>query len=227
MDRYALYARVSTEEQGESGLGLEAQRAIAFNFYPQIEREFIEVASGKDVLNRPVLKQAMDYCRAEGIVLVVAKVDRLSRSVVDGLTILEQMGGKIRFCDMPGEVDKFMLTLFFAFAQRERELISIRTKAALAEKKKAGIKLGGPRRLTAEDSAKGGRAVAMASRANRQNVRAREMALLLREKGLTLEQVAQRLNDAEFRTSRGNKWNKTTVLRLCQLSQEPSLSSSR
>lgn len=217
MKKYVLYARVSTKGQGDSGLGLEAQKAIAYNFYPSIEKEFIEVGSGKDIANRPVLLSAIDHCQRSGDTLVVAKVDRLSRDVVDGLSILEKLGGNIRFCDMPGEVDKFMLTLFFAFAERERQLISIRTKVALAERRKRGQKLGGIRRFTAEDSAKGGRVRSEMSRTNRSNVRAREMALLLREKGLTLQKIAERLNESEFRTSKGNKWSETTVHRLCTI----------
>lgn len=209
-----LYARVSTKGQGDSGLGLEAQRAIAYTFFPDISKEFIEVGSGKDTVNRPVLQQAIQYCLDNGAYLVVAKVDRLSRDVVDGLTILEKLGGRIRFCDMPGDVDKFMLTLFFAFAERERMLISIRTKAALQECRKAGKKLGGTRTFSAEDSAKGAMAMAQKARSNRQNVRAKSMAVILREKGLTLQAIADQLNGSEFKSPRKGSWSPVTVSRL-------------
>ncbi len=139
---YCLYARVSTKRQGDSGLGLQAQRDIVKHFYPDIHREFVEVRSGKNIQDRPILAEAIEYCLKHDMVLVVAKVDRLTRSTKDGLDILDRLKGRIRFCDLPGEPDKFMLTLFFAFAERERELISIRTKGALKSAKERGKMLG-------------------------------------------------------------------------------------
>lgn len=209
------YLRVSTKGQGDSGLGLDAQRDIIRHFYPDVDREFIEVRSGKNVQDRPVLAEAIDYCITNDAVMVVAKVDRLTRDTMDGLTILERLKGRIRFCDLPGEPDRFMLTLFFAFAERERELISIRTKAALKSAKEKGTKLGGTKVWTDEM-----RVVAVQrriddSKRNPDNIRARSYAKELRNAGHTIREIVLKLNHSGFNTPtfRGN-WSSGSVHRL-------------
>lgn len=220
---YCLYARVSTKKQGDSGLGLDAQRSIAKHFYPMIGKEFVEVKSGKNIQDRPVLHQAMEYCLKHDAILVVAKVDRLTRSAEDGLMILRKMGGRIRFCDLPGEPDKFMLTLFFAFAERERELISIRTKTALRSAKERGRLLGvnnesGNRKpWSAETNKAGSESMRLKSLANENNVRARTIAIEMHRNGSSYRVIVDRLNDGGFGTPSGNgKWNVGSVYRLLQ-----------
>jgi DNA invertase Pin-like site-specific DNA recombinase len=158
MNSYVVYYRVSTKRQGKSGLGLKAQKTYVNHFInsDQIVKEFTEVASAKymDCDNRPQLCEALDYCIENGYTLVVAKVDRLSRKTEHALDIYNALEGRLISCDIPN-LDKFTLTLFMAIADRERELISIRTKQALAERKKQGMKLGTPSNLTNEARAKG------------------------------------------------------------------------
>jgi DNA invertase Pin-like site-specific DNA recombinase len=214
--KYVAYYRVSTKKQGDSGLGLEAQQQIVARFYPTLEQEYIEVESAKTITDRPVLKQAIDFCKTNGYTLVVAKVDRLSRDVKDGLTVLDWLPGQIEFCDLPGKPDRFMLTLYFAFAERERELISIRTKAALQAKKQRGEPTGNPHLFTNKGRVIGAKIQAEAARSNPDNEKATAHALLLREKGLPYNEVAKSLNEAGFRTSKGGQWCTSTVHRVVQ-----------
>jgi len=141
-----LYLRVSNREQGKSGLGIEAQQVEATNFCNangfSIMKVFIEVQSAKDALsNRLVLSEALELCRKQNHSLVVSKLDRLSRDIeaVAGL-----MKGKIKFyvAQLGVDVDNFQLHLYAALAEKERQLISTRPKAALAAKKARGEQLG-------------------------------------------------------------------------------------
>lgn len=144
------YIRVSTQKQGRSGLGLEAQREVVARFCGQygleVVEEFTEVETGKgsDALERrPKLKAALDEARRRGCRVVVAKLDRLARDVhfISGL-----MAHGVPFvaCEHGPDVDPFVLHLFAALAEKERALISQRTKAALAVAKGRGVRLGNP-----------------------------------------------------------------------------------
>ena len=145
--RYAvgLY-RVSTAEQGQSGLGLEAQQAAVRSFGASqgwvLVAEFSDVASGKDD-RRPGFQAALQKCRQLGAVLVAARLDRITRRAHTLSQLLEE-GYAIRAADMPG-ADDLMMRVYAAMAQRERELISGRTKAALAAARARGVALGGDR----------------------------------------------------------------------------------
>ena len=218
--KYVAYYRVSTKKQGDSGLGLEAQEQIVNRFYPQLEKSFIEIESGKTITDRPILKQAIEFCKIHGHILVVAKVDRLSRDVKDGLTVLDWLPGQIEFCDLPGRPDRFMLTLYFAFAERERELISIRTKAALQAKKQRGEPTGNPQLFTNQGRVIGAKIQAEAARSNPDNEKAAAHALLLRSLGFTFNEIAFTLNDKGFRTSKGGQWCTSTVHRVVQRGQQ-------
>ena len=141
----ALY-RVSTAEQGHSGLGLEAQQASVLAFVAAqgwtLVAEYSDVASGKDD-KRPGFQAALTRCRQLGAVLVAARLDRITRRAHTLSQLLED-GVSIRAADMPG-ADDLMMRIYAAMAQKERELISERTKAALAAAKVRGKKLGGDR----------------------------------------------------------------------------------
>src|SRR3954466_8291964 len=145
--RYAvgLY-RVSTAEQGQSGLGLEAQQASVRAFVAAqgwtLVAEFSDVASGKDD-NRPGFQAALARCRQLGAVLAGARLDRITRRAHTLSQLLED-GYSIRAADMPG-ADDLMMRVYAAMAQKERELISERTRAALAAAKARGKALGGDR----------------------------------------------------------------------------------
>ncbi len=212
---FVSYLRVSTKKQGDSGLGLDAQREIIRYFFPEISHEFIEVKSGKNVSERPILSEAIEYCLSHDAVLVVAKVDRLTRDTMDGLTILDRLNGRIRFCDLPGSPDKFMLTLFFAFAERERELISIRTKGALKSAKERGQVLGGRNPWTDELRSLGVQRRVEDSRRNPDNLRAMSFAKELRRSGHSIREIVVKLNENGFGTPTSNGgWSLGSVHRL-------------
>lgn len=143
MNTYVTYLRVSTQKQGRSGLGLDAQRKMVSDFVLQrngaITREFVDVESGTH-RNRKGLQDAIEYCKSSGAALVVAKLDRLARDVEFCFKVVNT-GIDIHFTDMP-QMNTLLLGVFASVAQYERELTSERTKKALAVKKANGAKLG-------------------------------------------------------------------------------------
>ncbi len=149
---FVSYIRVSTDAQGRSGLGLDAQRAAVASHVAaaggSVINEFEEIESGKKNA-RPELAAALALCKARHATLIVAKIDRLARNTAFLLSIAEGAGeAGVVFCDLPmlppGPMGKFFLTLIAAVAELEAGFISQRTKAALAAAKARGIKLGNP-----------------------------------------------------------------------------------
>lgn len=144
MKKFISWRRVSTIKQNSSGLGLLAQTEIIEHFVKAEKGELIadyhEVYTGKELSGCIELRKAMEQCKNEGATLIIAKTDRF-RNTIEALQIYDEMEGNIYFCDLP-HTDKFTLTLFFALAEREALIVSIRTKAALAAKKAQGYKLG-------------------------------------------------------------------------------------
>lgn len=212
--QYVVYYRVSTKKQGESGLGLEAQRAYIYHFLnpDQIAAEFTEVQSGGDFETRLILQKALTLCKEKGHTLAIAKIDRLSRKTEDALYIYSMLEGRLYSCDIPN-LDKFTLTLFMAIADRERELISIRTKQALDAKRE---QIGEWRNstFTATTRQKGQERIHQKARFNTNNKRAMELIALYKDKELTLQEIADKLNMNGFRTSTGRLFQRTTVKRL-------------
>src|SRR5215831_2006202 len=151
--KFVAYYRVSTAKQSRSGLGLEAQRTTVQAYVKdgRIVCEYVEVESGKRD-NRPELSKAVECARREGATLIIAKLDRLARSVAF-IFVLRDSGVRFIACDMP-EANTLTIGLIAALAQHERELISERTKAALAAKKARGCVLGTPGNLTKEATVK-------------------------------------------------------------------------
>ena len=144
--KYISWRRVSTFKQGQSGLGLEAQKEIIRYFIERDKGDWIadysECYTGKELSGCVELQKAMQHAKREGAILVIAKSDRF-RNCQEALGILTEMGeGNIQFCDLPHS-DRFTLTLFWALAEREALITSIRTKQALAAKKARGEKVGG------------------------------------------------------------------------------------
>ncbi len=200
----AAYLRVSTQRQGISGLGLEAQRkAIEILLGGKPYREFIEIESGKKA-KRPELKAAIAYCRKHKTKLVIAKLDRLARNVhfVSGLM---ETGIDFIAADMPN-ADRFMLHVYAAMAEEEGRRISERTKAALAAAKERGVELG-----------KNGKVLAVKNKKEAQ-VFAREIFSKFEELEITsnmdLQSIARALNEANIKGRNGRLWYKTSVARL-------------
>ncbi|UZF93188.1 recombinase family protein [Bosea sp. NBC_00550] len=214
MKRAVGYIRVSTAQQGRSGLGIEAQRAAIARFAEaegfEIVGEHVEVETGKgsDALDRrPQLAAALAEARRHKCAVVVAKLDRLSRDVafVAGL-----MAQRIPFIvtELGADADPFMLHIYAALAEKERALIAARTKAALAAAKAKGAKLGNRTNL-AEAQAKG----AATGRANADRFAAALLPMIrdARSSGASLRAIADMLNARGVQTSRKGKWAATQV----------------
>jgi DNA invertase Pin-like site-specific DNA recombinase len=213
MNSYVAYLRVSTQKQGQSGLGLEAQRAAvrAFAQAAQVVAEFVEVESGKQN-QRPQLAAAMALAKAKGATLLIAKLDRLSRNA-GFIFQLRDAGVDFVCCDMP-DANTLTVGIFAVLAQHERELISHRTKAALAAKQAQGAQLGTPANLTPAATQKGRDRNQAIAHANEHNERAAAHILLLREKGFNYSQIAEKLNQLRFVTRTGKAFRPEQVKRL-------------
>jgi DNA invertase Pin-like site-specific DNA recombinase len=208
------YLRVSTGAQGRSGLGIEAQREALGRFAEtegfQLGRVFTEIETGKgaDALERrPQLAAALAEARRQRCPVAVAKLDRLSRDVhfISGL-----MAQRVPFlvAELGPEVDPFILHLFAALAEKERAMISTRTRAALAAARARGVKLGGPKLRQARKSALG------AVRANAERHAANVLPIIRevqRAGARTLRDVADALNARGVSTARGGRWHAQTV----------------
>jgi DNA invertase Pin-like site-specific DNA recombinase len=217
------YLRVSTNRQGKSGLGIEAQRSLLARFVEgegmAIEAQFIEVETGKgsDALDRrPQLAAALAMARKLKCPVVVAKLDRLSRDVhfISGL-----MTHRVPFivAELGADADPFMLHIYAALAEKERALISRRTADALAAKKASGIKLGNPTNLSAAQMAG---AKANAEQSHRFSANVLPIIESIRKSGVeSLWGIAAALNSRGVSTARGGQWYAGTVKAVLQRSQ--------
>jgi DNA invertase Pin-like site-specific DNA recombinase len=217
--KYVAYYRVSTDKQGESGLGLEAQRNDVRRFiHPDnIDREFTEIESGKKS-NRPELNKAIELCRKHGATLLIAKLDRLARNVSFVSTLMNS-GVKFIAVDMPTATE-LTIHIIAAIAEDEAKRISERTRKALAVKKEQGVKLGSPQNLTPQARRLAVRAIHYKAQTNENNVRAKAMIQALQGQGLTLQAIADKLNEAEFKTSTGKEFKPMQVKRLLPTPQQ-------
>ena len=150
MNNFVSWRRVSTQKQGRSGLGLEAQKEIIDYFVEKdkgkLLADYVEVYTGTELSKCTELKKAIQFAKEHDAKLIIAKTDRF-RNTLEALQIYEEIGdGKIIFCDLPS-TDKFTLTLFFALAEREALITSIRPKAALAATKARREQTGGTNEL--------------------------------------------------------------------------------
>ena len=143
--RYVAYYRVSTQKQGQSGLGLEGQKKAVTDFLKQyggdIISEFVEVESGKRA-DRPEFTKAADYAELANATLLVAKLDRLSRDL-HFVTSLQKRGTKFKLADLP-EIDQLTIHILAAMAEHEARMISLRTKTAMSVAKERGVVMGNP-----------------------------------------------------------------------------------
>ena len=216
------YLRVSTKKQGQSGLGLEAQRAAVAEYAAKeggrVVAEYVEVESGKKAA-RPELAKALNHCRAAKACLVVAKLDRLARNVAF-LSGLMEAGVDFVACDNP-TATKFTIHILAAVAEQEAKDISKRTRDALAAAKKRGVLLGSARPghwegLEAKRRAGSKRGVRRAAELRTQaaklhNSMAATVALTLRQEGMSWMEIAVELNRRGLVTRRGNNWSKSSV----------------
>jgi DNA invertase Pin-like site-specific DNA recombinase len=213
------YLRVSTDKQGKSGLGLDAQRhaieAYAASKGATLVREFIEVESGNRK-DRPKLSEALHLVKITSAVLVIAKFDRLSRNAAFLLT-LKDSGVKFIAADNP-DANDLTVGILALVAQQEREAISQRTKDALQAAKRRGVVLGNPNGNAALVRASKGNAAGIHAIKAKADAHAADLGSVLqryRANGLvSLGSIAAALNAESIRTPRGGIWHKTSVANL-------------
>ena len=207
--KFIAYFRVSTDRQGKSGLGLEAQREAVMSYLNggrwSLVDEFTEVESGKHS-DRPELAKALAACKKRKAKLVIAKLDRLSRNLAFIAALMES-GVEFVAVDMP-HATKLTIHILAAVAEHEREMISERTKAALAAAKKRGQRLGNP---GIAEVAKLGRAAASAN-ARRFAANVRPIIEEIMRAGVTSHNaIAAKLNERNVNTARGGVWTHVQV----------------
>lgn len=223
--KYVSYLRVSTLSQGAEGNGIESQRKAVEEFATAegsvIVREFIEVESGSDS-ERPVLREAMQWAEMTGSTLLVKTLDRISRDL-HFITALEKAEVGFKIVDMP-TADSFTLHIYGSLAQRERELISIRTKTALRSLREKGITKAGDayvagkaENFSSEGRAKGATVSAQvrSAKAEKFSAMVAPMANEYRKDGMSFKAIADKLNAEGLKTRRGGDWSAVTVSRIC------------
>jgi DNA invertase Pin-like site-specific DNA recombinase len=206
MADFVAYYRVSTDRQGVSGLGLDAQRASVGRFLAPgqtLAAEFTEIESGRRDRNRPQLHAALAECRRRRATLLIARLDRLARNVAFIANLMES-GVDFVAVDMP-TANRFTIHIFAAYAKHEREMISVRTKAALAQARARGKQLGNPRPFDALKLANAAR------KPEKPAPHVLELMTTWRAQGKGLCETARELNRLNIRTPRGNHWYACTV----------------
>jgi DNA invertase Pin-like site-specific DNA recombinase len=215
--KFVAYYRVSTQRQGRSGLGLEAQQAAVQTHLNggrwRIVAEFTEVESSKRK-DRPKLADALAVCRLHSAKLIIAKLDRLSRNVAF-VSALMEAGVEFEAVDFP-QANRLTIHILAAVAEHEAKVISESTKAALAAAKRRGVKLGGDRgaKLTAKARMAGCKA-----RAERAEAKAADLAPIIRDMqaagATSLRAIAAALNERGIPTANGqNEWRAVQVSRV-------------
>lgn len=218
MKPIVAYYRVSTARQGKSGLGLDAQRAACSSYAEQhgyeIVEEFTEVetGSGNDALSlRRELSNAITSARKRKCALLVAKLDRLSRDVAFVSNLIAR-GVEFTVAELGEDVEPFMLHIYAAVAQKERSLISERTKTALQQSRLRGTRLGNRKNLETAQAI--GREV-QSRRSDDFSERVLPIIeVIFAEGGRSFAQIARRLNTLQIPTARGGQWHPTTVRNL-------------
>lgn len=217
--RYIAYYRCSTKRQGVSGLGLGAQRDAVRKFVGdgQLVAEFEEVESGKRE-DRPALEAALRECRLRNATLVIAKLDRLARSVSFISRLMDTGGVDFRAVDMP-QANRFTIHVLAALAEQERELISQRTRAALEVARSRGVRLGGRRGShRIEDHGDAGRARSIEVRSASARTRHAEYRTVIdsitAEGAASLHAIARELNARSIAAPRGGLWSAGQVRRI-------------
>ncbi len=222
--KFISYLRVSTDKQGRSGLGIEAQRQAVTQYLNggrwTVAAEYVETESGRRS-DRPKLNAALSHAKAIGAKLVFAKLDRLTRNV-DLLRALVSSGVDLVFCDLPsvppGPMGRFLLTQMAAVAELEAGLIGERTKNALAAAKARGVKLGNPYGARALRGKQTGNAEAVAKIKEKAAQRAMDFQGIIsamKSSGITsVRAVTEELNRQGIKSPRGGSWHPTAVARL-------------
>jgi len=213
MEQFIAYYRCSTQRQGQSGLGLEAQKKSVLSFLNNrtLVAEFTDIETGKND-NRPELIKAIELARQTNSILLIAKLDRLSRNLTFVSTLMD---AKVKFicADMP-DANELTIHIFGALAQWERKRIGERTKGAMEQLKLKGKKLGCPANFTDTVRSMGPLKMIEKAKSNPNNQKASKLINLLNKNGKSLRQIAAELNEAGFKTAKGNQFGPEQVRRL-------------
>ena len=213
MKKYVAYYRVSTQKQGVSGLGLDAQKYTVTSYIGSNDliAEYTEIESGKND-KRIELHKAIEYANNNNATLIIAKLDRLSRNAS---FIFQLRDSKVDFicCDMP-DANTFTIGIFALLAQQERELTSERTRKALQAKKAQGFKLGKPENLTDKARVKSIEVRKSNADDNVNNRKAFALIENMRLSGTSYNKIATQLNEYGFKTSRNNDFHAMSVKQL-------------
>ncbi|SHG01343.1 recombinase family protein [Flavobacterium defluvii] len=216
MKKFVAYYRVSRKEQGISGLGLSAQKSSVEKYVASqdgiILKDYTEIETGTNKRERIEIHNAIELAKNERAILVIAKLDRLARNV-NFVSSLMDAGVEFVAVDMPS-ANNFTIHIFSALAEQEAKLISSRTKLALAELKKKGVKLGSPKNLTNDARAKGIERIKSNAINNDRNRQAQSIILNCKEKEMSYREIADYLNKLNFKTRNGNQFYGATVLQL-------------
>ena len=208
-EKYIAYLRVSTKEQGRSGLGLGAQKRDINLFISNYASEgdlletYTDTVSGSNS-SRQALTEAITRAKQLNATLIVSKLDRLSRKVSFVATLMEDKTLKLKVASMPN-ADKFQLHIYAALAEQERDFISMRTKAALREKKEQGAILGGLRDKTNARNRK------KTEEANKRAIRLSPLLGPMIEARLSYREMAKRLNQIGLKTEQDKQYSAQTV----------------
>tara|TARA_B100001250_G_scaffold394906_1_gene399295 strand:+ start:176 stop:841 length:666 start_codon:yes stop_codon:yes gene_type:complete len=219
MNKFIFYFRVSSKEQGQSGLGLDAQRRDINLFLEnyaessnEVIGEFVEVQSGKDN-ERPELLKAIHLAKKTSSTILVSKLDRISRRVSFIASLIEDKSLDFKVAQMP-LADKFQLHIYAALAEQEADFISKRTKAALREAKARGTRLGAPiHHIKKLAKARQDKAVQEAQKIS-------GVIVPLREQGSSLREICNTLNTSGITTSRGTSFHPSLVSRMLSVLEE-------
>ena len=216
MKKYIAYYRVSRKEQGISGLGLSAQRSSVQKYVSGQEgiilNEYTEIETGTSKRQRVEIHKAIQQAKNENAVLIIAKLDRLARNV-NFVSSLMDAGIEFLAVDMPS-ANNFTIHIFSALAEQEAMLISSRTKLALGELRKKGVVLGNPKNLTDDARNKGVQTIKENAINNDRNRQAQSVITSCKEKGMSYRQIAEYLNELNFKTRYGNQFMAPTVHQL-------------
>ena len=219
MNKFIFYFRVSSKEQGQSGLGLDAQRRDINLFLEnyaessnEVIGEFVEVQSGKDN-ERPELLKAIHLAKKTSSTILVSKLDRISRRVSFIASLIEDKSLDFKVAQMP-LADKFQLHIYAALAEQEADFISKRTKAAIREAKARGTRLGAPiHHIKKLAKARQDKAVQEAQKIS-------GVIVPLREQGSSLREICNTLNTSGITTSRGTSFHPSLVSRMLSVLEE-------
>lgn len=223
MKKFITYYRVSTKRQGQSGLGLDSQRSIVSDYINknggEVLNSYTEIESGKND-SRPELLSAIEQCKKSGATLLVAKLDRLARSVYF-ISSLQHSNIDFICCDFPG-ANKMTISIIASIAEYERDLISSRTKSALKVLKDKGVKLGSPNATFTDEMRQSSLNKRKDKSLNNEN-NIRAIAYIKSNmNNMTLTELTKSLNDNRYYTTTGKEFRVSSVYKIVNSIKYPS-----